>query len=203
MKKLGNTKYAVLLVLALVMVGCPPYAVIITSPSDGASFEAGVEITFSGSAKDCIEGELSEDSLVWKSDQQGEIGKGKEFTRDDLSEGTHSVTLTATNSLGETAINTITITIGKVTPTTSTTVTNTTTITNTTTTVEPDDRLESNCYNWPEQDFSPTNRADLAVSFDQGDLAVNFTLKDTNGQSYTLFTLLSTKPVMLVFGSFT
>jgi hypothetical protein len=62
--------------------------------------------------------------------------------------------------------------------------------------------LESNCYNWPEQEFSPTNRASI-TTLKQGIQAIDFTLKDTSGQSHTLFSLLGTKPVLLVFGAFT
>jgi len=69
--------------------------------------------------------------------------------------------------------------------------------------IESENGLVSNCYNWPDQEFSPTNHAVLSVSFKPGDSAVDFTLKDTSGQSYTLSSLLTTKPVLLVFGSFT
>jgi len=189
------------------LLGCPPYAVTILAPLSDAIIEAGEEITFSGSATDFQDGELSDDSLVWTSNKDGEIGEGEEFTRDDLSEGEHTITLTATNSLGEKTTVSITITIGEGTATTTTTapvVSTTTTITNTTTTIEVDERLESNCYNWPEEEFSPTNNSgDVTVSLNEGDAAVDFTLKDTSGQSYTLSTLLATKPVLMVFGAFT
>jgi hypothetical protein len=36
-----------------------------------------------------------------------------------------------------------------------------------------------------------------------GEVAVNFTLKDTYGSEYSLSTLLAEKPVVMVFGSFT
>ncbi len=199
MKRCENIKYVMLVVLAFTLLGCPPYAITILSPLSGAIIEAGEEINFSGSATDFQDGELSDDSLVWTSNKDGEIGEGEEFTRDDLSEGEHTITLTATNSLGEKTTVSITITIGEGTPTTTTTppVVSTTTI-------EVDERLESNCYNWPEEEFSPTNNSgDVTVSLNEGDAAVDFTLKDTSGQSYTLSTLLATKPVLMVFGAFT
>jgi hypothetical protein len=37
----------------------------------------------------------------------------------------------------------------------------------------------------------------------QGALAVDFTLKDTEGRDHTLSAMLAQKPVMMVFGSFT
>ncbi len=36
-----------------------------------------------------------------------------------------------------------------------------------------------------------------------GQLAVDFTLKDTKGKAWTLSTLLAEKPVIMIFGSFT
>lgn len=119
-----KVKQLVLFALIILLLGCPPYKVTILTPSHGEIFEAGMEITFTGSARDLKDGELSGDLLVWTSDQEGELGKGKELTKDDLAEGVHTITLTAKNSQGETATDTITITIGNGTPpTTSTTTT--------------------------------------------------------------------------------
>ena len=132
MKKSGYLKYSLLFVSVLFIVGCPPYLVKILTPSDGAQFQAGDEITFTGSAKDFRDGNLEGNSLVWTSSIDGEIGTGTEFARNDLSEGTHTITLTATNSGGKewTAAITITISGGTVTTTT-------TTIDGTTTTTTP------------------------------------------------------------------
>lgn len=125
MKQLRNLKFVLLLVVTLPLLGCPPYAVIILMPSDGSNFEVGEDISFSGSATDFLDGELSGNSLVWTSDLEGgEIGTGATFTKSDLSEGTHKITLTATNSLGEYTLTSITITIGGgSSPTTTTTIT--------------------------------------------------------------------------------
>ncbi|MCK5257340.1 MAG: hypothetical protein KAQ81_15020, partial [Deltaproteobacteria bacterium] len=111
MKKLINARYLVLVLLLLLLAGCPPFPVTILSPNNGAHFEVGEEITFTGSAKDFQDGELTGDSLVWTSDQDGQIGTGTFFTRDDLSEGKHKIMLTATNSQEEERTATITITI--------------------------------------------------------------------------------------------
>lgn len=56
--------------------------------------------------------------------------------------------------------------------------------------------LTSNCQNADTGDF---RKAGLAV----GELAIDFTLKDIDGQPVSLSGLLSEKPVMMVFGSFT
>lgn len=69
--------------------------------------------------------------------------------------------------------------------------------------MQPEDSLKSNCFNWPDQEFSLINHAFLTVGLRKGNPAIDFTLKDTKGQSYTLSSLLATKPVLLVFGSFT
>jgi hypothetical protein len=121
MKKRISIRYALLLVLSLFLVGCPPFSVIIHSPLNGAQFEVGQEITFSGSAHDFQDWELTDDLLVWTSSIDDEIGTGTEFTIDSLEEGTHTITLTAKNSLGEEGIVSITITIGGGTSTTTTT----------------------------------------------------------------------------------
>ena len=116
----NGVKYVLLLGLTFPLVGCPPFPVIISSPHNSAHFELGEEITFTGSAKDFQDGELTGDSLVWTSDQDGQIGTGTFFTRDDLSEGKHKIMLTATNSQEEERTATITITISGGTSTTTT-----------------------------------------------------------------------------------
>ena len=92
MKKPISLKYILLLVVALLLAGCPPFPVKIITPLDGDHFEVGEEISFKGLARDLKDGALSEDSLVWESSIDGQIGTGKEFTEDTLSEGTHIIT---------------------------------------------------------------------------------------------------------------
>ena len=69
--------------------------------------------------------------------------------------------------------------------------------------IQLEDGLNSNCLNWPEEEFTPTNRATLTVALKQGETAVDFTLSDPTGEEHTLSSLLTTKPVLLVFGAFT
>jgi outer membrane protein assembly factor BamB len=90
--------------------GCKP-VVIITSPTDGAVFEYGADIDFAGSAIDPGDGDLTGSALVWTSDKDGVIGSGTAFTSSILSPGTHVITLTATNSLGEYDSKSVTITV--------------------------------------------------------------------------------------------
>jgi hypothetical protein len=63
--------------------------------------------------------------------------------------------------------------------------------------------LISGCYGWPENDFSPTNKAPVMTGLAPGSRAIDFTLKDPSGQAHNLYELLETKPVLLVFGAFT
>lgn len=77
-----------------------PPSVIINNPSDGAKYVFGDTITFNGSGNDFEDGDLAGGNLVWTSSIDGQIGTGESFTRSDLSVGTHTITLTATDSDG-------------------------------------------------------------------------------------------------------
>lgn len=92
-------------------------AVTIDSPSDGSSFSSGTAIDFSGSASDPEDGGITA-SLVWKSDIDGQIGTGASFSA-TLSDGTHTITATASDSLGKTGSSSITVTVGTTTSPTS------------------------------------------------------------------------------------
>jgi len=107
-----NLKYSLLLLLILFLVACEP-VVTIVAPQNNEQFEVGEEITFSGSALDLIAGELDGEFLVWTSSIDGEIGAGRTFIKDDLSEGIHKIILTAINSQNERVTATITIIVGK------------------------------------------------------------------------------------------
>ena len=121
MRKLNNVKYFFLVSLILLLAGCPPVTVTIITPSDGDHFAVGELILFTGLAKDFKDGNLSGNALVWMSDIDGEIGEGLTVSRNDLSAGEHTITLTATNSQGEAKPATITIIIDGSTTTTTVT----------------------------------------------------------------------------------
>jgi hypothetical protein len=74
----------------------PPIVTIVT-PGDEASFEEGELITFSGTAVDTKDGDLSAD-LIWKSSIDGPIGSGASFSITDLSIGIHTITAEAADS---------------------------------------------------------------------------------------------------------
>ncbi len=87
-----------------------PPVVTITSPSDGATFGSGVSISFTGTATDDKDGDVTT-NLVWTSNFDGQIGTGGSVSA-TLSDGTHTITATANDSKGNTGSDSITITVG-------------------------------------------------------------------------------------------
>ncbi|MHB9033461.1 MAG: S8 family peptidase [Anaerolineae bacterium] len=72
--------------------------VTITSPADGAIFASGTSISFSGTATDNEDGDLSS-SLVWTSSLDGQIGTDGSFSA-VLSSGTHTIIASVTDAGG-------------------------------------------------------------------------------------------------------
>jgi murein DD-endopeptidase MepM/ murein hydrolase activator NlpD len=88
----------------------PPTATI-TNPLNGDTYTQFQSITFNGSGYDLKDGTLNAGSLVWTSNIDGQIGTGTSFTKNDLSIGTHTITLVATDSYGATGNNNVSILI--------------------------------------------------------------------------------------------
>lgn len=63
--------------------------------------------------------------------------------------------------------------------------------------------LASRCFGWPAEQFTLENAATTQIGLTAGDLAVDFALKDLEGNPHRLSRLLATKPVLLVTGSYT
>ena len=103
--------------------------VTISNPSNGATVTVGTSVTFTGSANDTQQGNLTS-QLVWRSNLDGQIGTGPSFTK-ALTAGTHSITASVTDSGGLTTQRSITVysaaapspTTGTPPPTTGTTAT--------------------------------------------------------------------------------
>lgn len=84
--------------------------VVISSPDNGATFESGVTISFVGTATDTEDGDLTS-SLVWTSSIAGQIGTGGSFSV-VLSDGSHTITASATDTGALTSSDSVTITVG-------------------------------------------------------------------------------------------
>jgi hypothetical protein len=87
-------------------IGVPIVA--ISAPADGSTSVAGDLVTFTGTASDPEDGDLSA-SLSWTSSLDGSIGSGASFQTSGLSVGDHTITASATDSDVNTAIGAITI----------------------------------------------------------------------------------------------
>ncbi|MFA6008715.1 MAG: hypothetical protein WC799_01940 [Desulfobacteraceae bacterium] len=72
----------------------------IDAPADSAVFQLDNEVTFTGTATDAEESSLKGSALSWSSSVDGHIGSGASFTTNNLSQGTHLITLTATDDQG-------------------------------------------------------------------------------------------------------
>ena len=82
----------------------------ITSPANNASFASGTLITFTGTANDAEDGDIST-SIKWSSDIDGAFGTAASLNY-KLSDGTHVITAKIKDSGGETVSASITIKVG-------------------------------------------------------------------------------------------
>jgi photosystem II stability/assembly factor-like uncharacterized protein len=81
----------------------------ITSPADSTTFVEGQTINFSATATDPEDGSLTGGSLVWTSDQDGQIGTGNSFGKNDLSVNKHLIELKVTDSDGRADTDSLTV----------------------------------------------------------------------------------------------
>lgn len=75
--------------------------ILITFPKENTIYTSGNPVVFKCIANDMTDGELSGNSVTWKSDFDGEIGTGTEISTSTLSVNKHHIIATATNSKGE------------------------------------------------------------------------------------------------------
>ena len=106
----GVPSAAPLLHVDYVVGGNTAPTVTITAPANGSTFNLGNPITFTGTATDTGDGDLTA-SLAWTSSLDGPIGTGGSFSRSDLSVGVHHVMATVTDTGGQTATDAATITV--------------------------------------------------------------------------------------------
>ncbi len=89
-----------------------PPTVTIASPANGASFNQGVNIPFSATATDNEDNNAAlTASISWSSNQDGGLGTGGTLNVSSLSVNTHIITASVTDSGGNTADSTITVTV--------------------------------------------------------------------------------------------
>jgi len=87
-----------------------PPTVSITNPADGSTFDSGDIISFTGTANDPEDEDLTA-GLVWTSSINGQIGKGGSFSTTTLSEGFHTITAEVNDSGSNTGSDSIGITV--------------------------------------------------------------------------------------------
>jgi hypothetical protein len=112
----GSLNDSTVITLTINPVDQPP-VVTITSPTSGSSFDVSEVISFTGTATDNEDGNLST-GISWSSSIDGVIGTGASFSS-NLSEGTHTITASITDSSSQVdnAVITLTITNGVTPPT--------------------------------------------------------------------------------------
>jgi subtilisin family serine protease len=85
-------------------------SVTITSPADGSTYTEGASVTFTGSAIDAEDGDLSA-QISWTSNLDGAIGAGASFSTGTLSVGDHTITASVTDGDGANGSDTVRVTI--------------------------------------------------------------------------------------------
>ncbi|GAA4356484.1 S8 family serine peptidase [Kangiella marina] len=76
-------------------------SITVNSPNNGSSFLVNEPVTFDAQATDPEDGDVSS-SISWNSSIDGLIGHGPTVTTSSLSAGTHQITVSATDSAGQT-----------------------------------------------------------------------------------------------------
>lgn len=90
-------------------------AVTISAPTNQASFKIGETINFVGGAVDAEDGELTGASLKWTATRQGQttdIGEGGSLAINTFEKGSYVISLTATDTRGNTGVATVTVIVG-------------------------------------------------------------------------------------------
>ena len=103
-------------VIAVTVVNTVPVVIILTPP-DNSVYDSGSAITLTGAATDGEDGTLTGTALVWTSSIDGNLGTGSSIASVALSNGSHTITLAATDSEGQEGFATITVHIGNNPPT--------------------------------------------------------------------------------------
>lgn len=78
----------------------------------GTVYNPGDDILLTAEADDPQDGALPDENIRWTSNISGELGYGEELIVENLEAGIHSITVTATNSAGLSASDTISVHVG-------------------------------------------------------------------------------------------
>lgn len=106
----GGTETATANLDVVVAPNNPPSATIVT-PLDGTSVLEGAAVTLNGTGADVEDGVLTGSKLVWTSDLQGALGTGSPLVLNTLQIGTHTITLTTTDSKDATGKDTVVVSV--------------------------------------------------------------------------------------------
>jgi subtilisin family serine protease len=87
-----------------------PPAVTITAPANGTSVVEGTSITFTGTAQDTEDGNISA-NLSWSSNLDGKFGDGSTVSTSTLAVGVHTVTASVTDANGANGSASISVTV--------------------------------------------------------------------------------------------
>jgi len=82
----------------------------ITSPVDGATITETLPVSFTATANDTEDGDLTP-SISWSSDLDGALGTGGSLSLTTLQAGLHTISVSVTDSLGASDTRTLTLTI--------------------------------------------------------------------------------------------
>jgi YD repeat-containing protein len=111
----GNLTGTATINLTVTAANTPP-TVSIVAPADGSTHLQGDNITFTGTATDAEDGDLSA-TIQWTSSLDGSLGSGASISTTTLSVGSHVITASATDSNSEVADDTINISVADTTTT--------------------------------------------------------------------------------------
>ena len=74
--------------------------VVISSPTEAASFDFGTPVIMQAIATDIQDGQIVNEMFKWTSDKDGSLGDGPNLILSNLSKGTHLITVSVQNSAG-------------------------------------------------------------------------------------------------------
>ena len=101
--------------IAIAIGGNVPPTVTVGSPANGGTFFVGETISFTGTASDFEDGDLTA-NMTWSSSQDGVIGSGGSFTSSSLSIGSHVITASVVDNGSLTGLDQISIEVSDAAP---------------------------------------------------------------------------------------